>query len=126
MELPKHAPCALCAADRQLRLSHVIPKFVFDWMKSRGEFIRGCGRPNMPLQDGPKVLMLSGPCESRLSGWERAAATSLFRPAHAASNARVEYGTWRLPFAVSLSFRVLRYFQQLVSVEPHRASIIIH
>lgn len=124
MESQKHAPCALCAAERPLRLSHVIPKFVFAWMKSRGEFIRGFGRPNLPLQDGPKVRMLCGPCESRLSVWERAAATSLFRPANSASNAHFDYGSWLLPFAVSLSFRVMRYFQQLVRSEPHHASVI--
>src|SRR5437588_11073489 len=107
MESQKHPPCALCAAERPLRLSHVIPKFVSAWMKSRGEFIRGFGRPNLPLQDGPKVRMLWGPCESRLLVWERAAATSLFRPANSASNAHfVDYGSWLLPFAVSLSFRV--------------------
>ena len=116
--------CALCSTVGRLRQSHVIPKFVFDWTKRRGEGLRASNNPNLQLQDGPKPRMLCGACESRFSGWEREAASKVFRPIHSSNCSELSYGPWFLKFAVSVSFRVLQYYGDWVRTDPKRAQSV--
>ncbi len=118
--------CALCETLGRLRQSHIVPKFVFDWVKRQGGGrIRGGTEPNIPLQDGPKLPMLCSSCEARFSAWEREAANRVFRVVHSSPSSRFEYGEWFLPFAVSVSFRVLKYYRGWVEAEPDRAPQIV-
>lgn len=116
--------CPLCSEPALVCQSHVIPKFVFDWLKTRGRSIRSFGQPNIPLQDGPKRRMLCQGCETRLSTWERPVASQIFYPLHRGSASSFQYGQWFLKFAVSLSFRVLEYFQGWVRAPESEATRI--
>lgn len=74
--------CALCDfKDVQLRKSHIIPKFVYDWMKdtSKTRYMRGSDNVNSRLQDGPKEYLLCGGCETKLSAMEKEIANKLFK-----------------------------------------------
>jgi hypothetical protein len=45
--------CALCGENKKLRMSHIIPNFVFKWMKetSATGFLRSAENPKKRLQD---------------------------------------------------------------------------
>jgi len=65
--------CALCGADPEagLRLSHVVPSFVFLRLKDTAVTggLRAAGTPNLRRQDGWKARLLCGECETRLGVW---------------------------------------------------------
>ena len=108
-----NTPCALCGRNEPLRMSHVLPAFVFRWLKdtSATGHIRFGQAPNKRVQDGVKLELLCADCEERLSQWETAFANNLFHPVNTASHDTVRYGRWLLLFCVSVSWRVLTYLQ---------------
>ncbi|MDA2650217.1 hypothetical protein PDQ77_26015 [Bacillus cereus] len=61
--------CALCKEESELEGSHIIPKFVFKYLKTDSFTgrIRTPGKPNRALQDGPKMHLLCGQCEDLFS-----------------------------------------------------------
>lgn len=74
--------CALCDTENvELRESHAIPKFTYQWLKgtSKTPYIRGSDDVNSRLQDGPKEYLLCGACEGTLSVMENEIAQKLFR-----------------------------------------------
>lgn len=106
------AACLLCEAEKDLVNSHVIPKFVFSWLKETSpSHIREYNTPNLRVQDGLKFPMLCPDCELRLSGWESEFSKNVFSPIHdtRARQPRYPYGPWALKFAVSVSWRILMY-----------------
>lgn len=107
-------PCALCGADAPLKVRHVLPAFAFRWLRetSATGYMRMAATPNRRAQDGLKQPWLCGGCETLFSGFETAFATKLFHPWHGDSTLRVPYGEWLLKFCVSVSWRVLRYYEQ--------------
>jgi len=105
--------CALCSKDAELQLSHIIPKFVFTWLKkSAPGKIRNNRIPNRLIQDGEKEYLLCSGCEELFSGWESAFHRELFVPLHSnlPLTQPIQYGTWALKFAVSVSWRVLSHY----------------
>jgi hypothetical protein len=77
----KSGVCKLCGQTAELCESHVIPKFVFAWMKETGDrTFRGIEDPNRVLQDGGKLLALCETCEQRFSQREGWFSRSMFRP----------------------------------------------
>ena len=66
------ACCKLCGENRQILESHIIPKFVFRWMKNTGglPYIRFSGSIDKRSQDGPKIKLLCEACEMLLNQWE--------------------------------------------------------
>lgn len=108
--------CALCNKNAELSSSHIIPKFVFSWFKeSAPSAIRGIDEPNKRIQDGEKQHLLCSDCEGVFSRWEKTFCENLFLPLHnnQSQTSPTEYGPWALKFAVSISWRVLMYFQQI-------------
>lgn len=105
--------CSLCNKDGQLVLSHIIPKFVVNLLKTRSR-LRSNESPNKRVQDSKKLPLLCSSCEELLSGWEKKACEDIFLPLSDSSRPikRVKYGTWALKFAVSVSWRVLLYSSQ--------------
>lgn len=107
--------CRLCESNAQLQLSHIIPRFVFDWLKrtSLGA-IRCTDTPNRRVQDGEKQYLLCHDCEQRFSSWEQSFAKEVFTPLHKDRGKRIycPYREWALKFAVSVSWRVLTFFKQ--------------
>jgi hypothetical protein len=102
--------CAFCAENAQLRDSHVLPAFVYRWLRNRSGtgHIRHTENPNCRVQDGLKLPWLCALCEASFSQYETAFATKLFHPWHQGV-VKVPYTDWLLKFCNSVSWRVLRY-----------------
>jgi hypothetical protein len=102
--------CAFCNAEARLRESHVLPAFVYRWLRSRSGtgHIRQSDNPNRRVQDGLKLPWLCGDCEGQFSRYETAFATKVFHPWHAGTY-RIAYDGWMMKFCVSVSWRVLRF-----------------
>ena len=107
--------CPLCGSAELRAESHIIPAFVFDYLResSATGFMRFGPAPNLRVQDGFKQRLLCDKCEGILSAWERQTATSLFRPYHADTSAVMSYGPWLAKFCASVCWRVLYLFQRL-------------
>ena len=101
--------CRLCKREADLQLSHVVPAFVFRWLResSGNGHMRTTASPNLRVQDGPQKHWLCSDCEARLALSETAFATQLFYPYLAESGRRFHYGAWLLRFCVSVSWRNL-------------------
>lgn len=101
--------CAFCGEPEPLRESHIIPRFVYDWLKrtSATGHIRMSGNPNLRVQDGYKPKLLCGSCEQRFNTWETPVAAQVFVPIHEGGATRVRYDSSLLKFSVSVSWRVL-------------------
>lgn len=102
--------CRFCSTQGPLRESHILPAFVFRWLRTRSGsgYIRNTDDPNRRVQDGLKLAWLCQACETRFSRFETAFATRLFYPWQN-GNHPIEYGEWLLKFCVSVSWRVLTY-----------------
>jgi hypothetical protein len=111
MQFPnlKLAACPLCGSTGPLRESHIIPRFVFDWMlqSSATGFMRSGTMPNRSVKDGMKLRLLCDSCEGRLSTWEKTTAEQLFLPYHNNTGTRVRYESWLAKFCASVVWRVL-------------------
>lgn len=102
--------CAFCGEHKLLKESHVLPAFVFRWLRSRSGagHIRHSENPNKRVQDGLKLRWLCGDCEGHFNLYETAFATKVFHPWHSGKY-RIAYEDWLLKFCVSISWRVLKY-----------------
>lgn len=100
--------CALCEQDRDLRKSHIIPKFVGRWIKRSSETrrFRAPDAPRRPRQDIYKQPMLCDECEQRFSSVESTFSSDLFRPFLDDGTEVINYDSWLLEFAVSEAWRV--------------------
>lgn len=103
--MTNHQPCKLCGKIKTLRESHIVPKFVFDWLKvsSGTGFLRWSEMPNKRVQDGKKEHILCSNCEALFNQWETPFATRIFHPLNRQESLRFEYESWLLKFAVSVS-----------------------
>jgi hypothetical protein len=74
------SPCRLCGATKELQESHILPGFVFRWMKATSAtgYLRFGQQPNLRVQDGLKLLLLCGDCEGRFNHWETQFANKIF------------------------------------------------
>lgn len=115
--------CKLCGRAGELRESHIIPHFVFDWLKrtSSTGFLRAGNQINRRRQDGLKTPFLCADCESRLNAWETPFATQIFLPYHEQDQTVFGYQSWLLRFCVSVSWRVLAYRMQQGSIRELEA-----
>jgi hypothetical protein len=111
--MTKHQTCRLCCEEKELRESHIIPKFVSDWQKesSGTGFLRSSEMPNRRVQDGEKEYMLCSDCEALFNQWETPFATRIFHPLNRQEAIRFEYKSWLLKFAISVSWRVLSWYK---------------
>jgi hypothetical protein len=103
--------CKLCGQQARLHESHILPAFVFRWLKSRSGkngHIRRSDVPNQRVQDGLKEFWLCGACEALFSVDETAFAKEIFHP-FAAGHVPMNYSEFMLRFCTSISWRVLTY-----------------
>ena len=65
--------CALCEINKDLKESHIIPKFVFKSIKKRSAtgYLREVKSPNIRKQDGFKVDMLCDISENSIKVFEQ-------------------------------------------------------
>jgi hypothetical protein len=105
------APCRLCGETRQLQESHILPAFVFRWLKetSATGHLRFSQQPNLRAQDGLKLPFLCAACECRLNQWETQFANHVFYPLTQGGPDGTPYGPWFLLFCASVSWRVLAH-----------------
>jgi hypothetical protein len=112
--------CKLCLKNNvELQMSHIIPKFVWKWLRDSGPSnLRSHREPNKRIQDGPKFYLLCSECEQRFSDWEKPFSEKIFLPLHDPEPVTnpIYYEDWALKFAVSVSWRTLMYFKQQPSL----------
>jgi hypothetical protein len=110
--------CELCQKSADLQLSHVLPAFLFRWLKKSGP-IRYAGAPNRRVQDGHKSEWLCRECEALFNLFETPFANQIFHPLDNDDTLRIRYGEWMLKFCVSVSWRSLLYMRKGSPIFPH-------
>jgi hypothetical protein len=117
--------CRLCPKKGvELRHGHILPKFVWDWLKHTAVgAIRSGETPNERVQDGPRAYLLCHDCEELFSREEKIFAEQIFVPIHdGRAISQLRYGEWAARFAVSVSWRVLVFNMELAPIEHFSAS----
>jgi hypothetical protein len=111
--------CQLCGKDRELCDSHIIPSFVFSWLKKTAAtgYLRNANNINKRIQDGIKQKLLCHDCEELFSNWEKQFAEKIFTPYVAKElddfgRAKgiiqsFQYDEWLLKFIISVQWRIL-------------------
>ena len=102
--------CRLCRDSHAvLEKSHVLPSFVYRWMKaSGGRFLRTAVVPNRRVQDGAKRRWLCRKCETRFNSYETWFAKQVFHPfLQSAKPMAVRYTDELYRFALSVLWRCL-------------------
>jgi len=113
--MPNKQKCALCAVEyAPTELSHIVPKFVYRWLKatSATKFMRFGPKMNQRAQDGIKDYFLCEACEDSFEKHESKFASDIFTPFVQDNCHTADYGEYMLKFAVSVSWRVLAYAQE--------------
>jgi hypothetical protein len=103
--------CKLCNEQASLMHSHVLPAFVFKWLKQAGH-IRHSQTPNRRSQDGAKKHWLCRKCEDVLNSYETPFATRIFHPYDRDQAVGVRYTEWMLKFCASVAWRSLLFLQE--------------
>jgi len=99
--------CSLCLNEKKLLDSHIIPKFVFKWLKRTGSlYQRNPAKPNVRIQDGFKERLLCFECEQKLSLLEKWFAENIFNHFLSGTNNLFSYGDELGKFVVSLLWRI--------------------
>lgn len=100
--------CKLCGIEKELLKSHIIPKFVFKWMRNTGgKFFRAPLNPNVRLQDGIKKKLLCKECEKKFSTNEKWFSENIFYPYMNTNNNVLPYNNKLAKFIISVLWRVL-------------------
>ncbi len=103
--------CRLCNNDRTVLESHIVPKFVYRWMKKTvTDRLRQSKNFNIPLQDGIKDYILCKECELRFSKKEKWFSENVFLP-YLKNEKTIEYNSNLHYFIISLLWRVLVHFK---------------
>ncbi len=77
----KVTSCRLCGGNDELVKSHIIPEFVFRWLKKTGsKYGRNPLEPNKRIQDGLKPKLLCMACEQRFGKLETYFSKKHFHP----------------------------------------------
>jgi hypothetical protein len=100
--------CAFCLKEKPLQISHILPAFVFRWLKetSGTPFLRNTHNPNRRVQDGEKERLLCLDCEAQFSRHETMFCNKIFHPVVSGDFRKVNYSNWFSHFLVSVSWRV--------------------
>ena len=109
--IQQNLSCALCGLFPPQENSHIIPDFVFRWLKatSATPFMRNASNPNKRIQDGKKYPLLCEACEDLFSCYEDSFASTVFHPYSENHNQIISYDADCLKFCVSLVWRGLHH-----------------
>lgn len=118
--------CRLCGVESELQLSHILPAFVFRWLResSGNGYLRFGSSPNLRVQDGLKRHWLCVSCEGLLGRSETDFSAKLFYPFTSDGSNRIIYGEWLLHFCVSVSWRVLQFFKDETSLKGYEPDAV--
>jgi len=105
-----HEICALCRQQKDLKRSHIIPRFVGKWLKDTSATgkLRGVVEPDERMQDLPTLNLLCEDCEQIFSKLESYFASHIFYPFFNEDIKVIEYDDNLLRFIISLSWRTLK------------------
>lgn len=100
--------CRLCGKQADLQNSHIIPRFVFRWIKKTGAtpFLRNSENPDTRIQDYHEKLLCEE-CEQQFSDYEREFASNIFYPYIDNESTSFAYDEWLQRFIISISWRVI-------------------
>ncbi len=112
--------CKLCGNQAELRLSHLVPKFIGAWLKetSATGYLRDSRNINRRSQDILKEKWLCNDCEQLFSVWEKNFAERVFKPHLSGQGTRFNYGPWMSRFCASMTWRSLSYMTWGNDSEP--------
>lgn len=128
--------CALCLEGKELRESHIIPKFLWRRAGFLGSphFRRNADETKDTKkyhQDGPKEKLLCGSCEQRCGRYETYFSNKFYKPGglfHEASRPVAEPGTRiklnDLYFAKVKLFGMVTFYKVFVSNLPEYSSLV--
>ncbi len=104
-----NSKCRLCGQQKELKESHIIPKFVINWIKktSATGFLRQAINPNKRIQDGIKKFFLCTNCENLFSKFETYFANNIFYPYLNQERDSFQYDSNLKKFIVSINWRIL-------------------
>lgn len=100
--------CALCQESKELKISHIIPKFIAKWIKMTSDTGKFRDLDYKRIQDSTKLYFLCEDCENTLSVYEKYFAEKIFHPTVNSTSTDVSYDIRLLKFIVSISWRVLK------------------
>lgn len=101
--------CTLCNESTGLKMSHIVPKFVFNYIKRTsvtGKF-RDPTQFKKRLQDGPKYRLLCGECEQLFSQSEKYFSENIFSSYVNKENISIKYDDNLQYFIESVNWRFL-------------------
>ena len=101
--------CALCQEAKELKKSHIIPRFIAKWIKKTSETGKFRDLDYKRIQDSVKSYLLCEECENKISIYEQYFAEKIFHPTINSTSSDVEYDIKLLKFIVSISWRVLKF-----------------
>jgi len=101
--------CALCGEISKLSESHIIPKFIFNWLKdtSATGYLRQAIKPNLRIQDGIKKELLCLTCENKFSVYEKYFAENIFYPFVNKKKTSFQYNKNLMLFQMSIAWRLI-------------------
>ncbi|MBO5372238.1 MAG: hypothetical protein J6A75_05900 [Lachnospiraceae bacterium] len=130
MERYKLQKCALCGLEKEIQLSHIIPKFIGKHLKKTSiGSIRSAENPNIVIQDLEKHYLLCRDCEEEFSARENWFARNIFYLWKKEETIEFEYDSNLNYFIISLSWRslyldIMNYVQE-GNVEIEKFQIMI-
>lgn len=100
--------CRLCNKSTVLRESHIVPKFVFKWIKQTSVtgYMRQGYQINRRVQDGLKEYMLCNDCEQMLGVCEKWFKETIFIPLNEESISQFAYDERLFYFVNSVFWRI--------------------
>ena len=100
--------CKLCLQEKELKLSHIIPRFAAKWLKetSLTGYMRGLKSTNRQ-QETRREYLLCGDCEQLLGRDEREFCQQVFIPYHEAKATLFAYDIWLKRFLIGVHWRVV-------------------
>ncbi|MGN7887490.1 hypothetical protein [Dyadobacter sp. 22481] len=111
MANPIHAKtgiCKLCEKQAELQLSHMHPKFLFNWLKQTGDGLLRSGSDfNIRRQDGVKVYMLCKSCEGIFGRLETYFSSKIFHPFLKRETEQIIYDERLFKFVISVLWRYI-------------------
>lgn len=113
--------CKLCQSHAALCKSHVIPRFVMQWLRrTKGTRFWGVANPDVPLQDSLKKRLLCRACEQRFSSWEKWFSENVLHDESADSLVPLAYGPELHKFVLSVLWRITEANESLWEASwPH-------
>jgi hypothetical protein len=101
--------CKLCG-DTDLKNSHILPKFIYKWMKSTGTGrLRHIENINVPKEDGIKLKFLCGNCEYKFNISETYFSKTFFYPFINKNEHKFSYNSHLKYFVISMMWRTLKH-----------------